>query len=263
MYRRLRFPHPVLLPAAFLVLALWGAPAFAHFGMIIPDAPRATAQDRSLDFAFSFSHPFAGAGMELVKPRAAGVLARGKKTGLLESLAPATVMGEKAWSLEYEFKRPGAHTFYMEPEPYWEPAEDSFIIHYTKIVVPAFGGDAGWEEPVGLPTEIVPLTRPFGNWAGNTFVGRVLIDGTPAPGAEVEVELYNQGRFEAPSDYHETQVVVADDAGVFSFTCPRPGWWGFAALSTADYQLASPSGEQKDVETGAVLWTWMDPWTAR
>jgi hypothetical protein len=25
--------------------------------------------------------------------------------------------------------------FYMEPEPYWEQAEDSFTIHYTKTVV--------------------------------------------------------------------------------------------------------------------------------
>ena len=35
--------------------------------------------------------------------------------------------------------------FYMEPKPYWEPAEDCFIIHYTKTVVTAFGDDEGWD----------------------------------------------------------------------------------------------------------------------
>jgi cobalt/nickel transport protein len=32
----------------------------------------------------------------------------------------------------------------VEPEPYWEAAENAFIIHYTKAVVTAFGDDEGW-----------------------------------------------------------------------------------------------------------------------
>ena len=44
-----------------------------------------------------------------------------------------------------------------DPQPYWEPAEDAFIIHYTKTVVTAFGDDGGWDEEIGLKTEIVPL----------------------------------------------------------------------------------------------------------
>jgi cobalt/nickel transport protein len=147
----------------------------------------------------------------------------------------------------------------MEPHPYWEPAEDISIIHYTKTVIAAFGEDQGWDKPVGIETEIVPLTRPFGNYAGDSFRGQVLLKGKPVPDAEVEVELYNKdGKFVAPSDYHVTQVVKADENGVFSFTCPQPGWWGFAALNEADFKIKDPDGNDKNVEIGAVLWIHLD-----
>lgn len=247
----------------FLALALVlaaGAQASAHFGMTIPADPAATMDKKNTRVDFSFSHPCAGVGMELVKPAKAGVAFDGKITDLLPVLKQTKIMDHTGWSVDYAFKRPGVYTFFMEPKPYWEPAEDCSIIHYTKVSVPAFGGDEGWDEPVGLKTEIIPMLRPFGNFAGNTFVGLVLLDGKPVPGAEVEVELYNQGRFATPSDYHETQVVKADGAGVFSFSCPQPGWWGFAALNEADFTLKDPAGKDKPVEIGAVFWTYMHPW---
>jgi cobalt/nickel transport protein len=147
----------------------------------------------------------------------------------------------------------------MTPSPYWEPAEDLSIIHYTKTIIPAFGDDEGWDKPVGLPAEIVPLLRPFGNYSGNSFTGQVLLGAKPAPGAEVEVEFYNRnGILKAASDYHVTQLVKADQNGVFTFTCPQAGWWGFAALSEADYTLKNPEGKEKGVEIGAVLWIYLD-----
>ena len=81
---------------------------------------------------------------------------------------------------------------------------------------------------------------------------------------QVEVELYNEGgRVQAASDYHITQVVKTDANGVFNFSCPREGWWGFAALTEADYTLKNPEGQDKAVELGAVLWVYMDGYTVR
>jgi len=37
--------------------------------------------------------------------------------------------------------------------------------------VTAFGDDEGWDEEIGLKTEIVPLSKPFGLYAGNIFQG--------------------------------------------------------------------------------------------
>ena len=123
----------------------------------------------------------------------------------------------------------------------------------------AFGDDTGWDLPLGLTTEIVPLLRPFGNYAGNSFTGQVLLKGKPVPDCEVEVELYNRdGKVKAPSEYHITQVIKTDSNGVFTFTCPLPGWWGFAALNSADYTLKGPNGMDKEVELGAVLWIYFD-----
>ncbi|WP_461210160.1 DUF4198 domain-containing protein [Desulfocurvus sp. DL9XJH121] len=247
----------------FLSLALFlmlGATASAHFGMAIPADSAASMEKKSTHVDFSFSHPCAGVGMELVKPKQLGVFFDGKATDLLPKAAKTKVMDHTAWTVNYAFKRPGVYTFFMEPVPYWEPAEDCSIIHYTKVSVPAFGGDEGWDEPVGLKTEIVPMLRPFGNFAGNAFTGLVLLDGKPVPNAEVEVELYNQGRFATPTEYHETQVVKADGNGVFTFACPQPGWWGFAALNEADFTLKDPAGKDKPVEIGAVFWTYMNAW---
>lgn len=252
------------LSAAALLTITLCTPAFAHFGMAIPSQPEATMTAKSATITFSFSHPFAGQGMELVTPNKMGVVFDGKTTDLLSSASKTKVMDHTAWNVDYKFKRPGVYTFFMEPTPYWEPAEDCFIIHYTKVVMPAFGGDEGWDEPIGLKTEIVPMLRPFGNYAGNTFVGQVLRDGKPVANAEVEVELYNKGQFTLPSDYNETQVVKADDNGVFAFTCPKAGWWGFAALTEGDFTITAPSGpekgKQKGVELGAVFWTYMHDW---
>ncbi len=73
------------------------------------------------------------------------------------------------------------------------------------------------------------------------------------------MELYNQeGSLQAPSDYHVTQVIKADANGIFFFTCPSEGWWGFAALNEADYTLKNPKGEAKGIELGAVLWIYLD-----
>jgi len=199
--------------------------------------------------------------MDMVRPAQFYVIQDGTKIDLLHSLREAIVMDHKSWRSDFTFKRPGVYHFVMEPTPYWEPSEDLSIIHYTKVIVLAFGADEGWDKAVGLATEIVPLLRPFGNYAGNTFVGQVLVDGKAMAGAEVEVALYNQGqKFTAANDYHITQVIKADSNGVFTFSCPQPGWWGFAALSEADYTLKNPQGEEKGVELGAVLWIYMDPY---
>ena len=143
--------------------------------------------------------------MTLERPEAFGVTHEGERTDLLGALEPTTVMGSPGFALEHGLDRPGTHVFAMEPQPYWEPAEDSFITHYTKTYVSAFGDDAGWDAELGLPTEIVPLSKPFGLYEGNVFQGIVKLDGEPVPFAEVEVEHLSEdapGRGALGADDH-------------------------------------------------------------
>lgn len=243
---------------------LFSPNAIAHFGMVIPSDSMVMAEDnRFIDISLSFSHPFEGIGMDLVKPHFVMVIENGKSKDLTPMVKESKVMDHKAWKASYSVKRPGVYVFCMEPEPYWEPMEDCFIVHHTKTVVAAFGVDDGWDDEVGLKTEIVPLSKPYGLYAGNLFQGIVKLEGKPVPYAQVEVEFYNQNKtVKAPTDYMITQTIKADQNGVFSYAAPKPGWWGFAALNTADYQIEK-DGEKKDVELGAVIWVKFHPWNKK
>ncbi len=242
----------------FLSLALvlvMAQGALAHFGMLIPS--QGVVEDKAkagLSLTLAFAHPMEMVGMDMAKPEQFGVKVGSEKTDLLGSLKEFKFLDRKAWQGSFAVKKPGVHTFYMVPALYWEPAEDVFIQHLTKVVVPAFGDEEGWDEPVGLKTEIVPLTRPFGLYAGNVFTGLVLVDGKPASGVDVEVEFYNSARKrEAPNGYMVTQVVKTGPDGTFCYAAPWAGWWGFAALTEAK-ETVKHEGKDKNVEMGAVLW---------
>lgn len=252
-----------LLTLAVLLLA--APPALAHFGTITPSDDIVTREDsRTLELEVKFIHPMERHYMEMARPQRFGVLHRGKKTDLLATLkaskgkSPDQRQTFTYWTADYQVRRPGDYTFYVAPAPYWEPAEDLFIIHYTKVCVGAFGMEGGWDEPVGLETEIIPYTRPYGLWTNNLFTGQVLLRGEPVPFAEVEIEYLNESPdnrsiIQAPSGPYVTQVVKADANGFFSYAMPRAGWWGFSALSEADRTIRQ-DGVDKKVEIGAVYW---------
>jgi cobalt/nickel transport protein len=246
------------------VAALAAGAAQAHYGMIIVSDPMLAQEDgRAVALEISFSHPFERLGMTLERPAAFGVVANGEPQDLLDQLEPATLMGEAGFSLDYAITAPGTYIFHMEPQPYWEPAEDAFIVHYTKTYVTAFGEDEGWDAELGLKTEIVPISKPFALWAGNVFQGVVKLDGEAVPHAEVEVEYYNRdGAAVAPDELMVTQTVKADANGVFTYAAPHAGWWGFAALNTAEHTIAH-EGEDKTVELGAVIWVRFEDWRSR
>ena len=227
----------------------------AHFGMVIPSDDMITKDDsKKITLKVQFIHPMEGHYMNMDKPAQFGVLVQGKKIDLLNTLQEKKINDCTTWETKYQIKRPGDQIFYVQPQPYWEPAEDCFIIHYTKVIVNALGLEVGWDKEVGLRTEIIPLTRPYGLWTGNVFQGIVKVKGEVVPYAEVEVEYYNQsGKVKWPADPMITQVVKADQNGVFTYAMPKAGWWGFAALNE-DEEKIKYGEEEKSVEIGAVLW---------
>jgi len=249
--------------ATWLMLA--AVPAFAHFGAVIPSDDIITQADaKTVTLEVKFIHPLEQHYMEMVKPKQFGVMHGGQKSDLTAALKAAKGGGPDQtgkftfWTAGYDIRRPGDYTFFVEPTPYWEPAEDLYIVHYTKVCVNALGLEEGWDAPVGLETEIVPLTRPYGLWTGNLFTGQVLLKGKPVPHAEVEIEYLNAspGNISVvlpPADPYVTQVVKADADGIFSYAMPKAGWWGFSALNEADWTI-DHEGMKKTVEIGAVYW---------
>jgi cobalt/nickel transport protein len=236
----------------------------AHFGMILPDKSMVMQGDnQNLELTLAFCHPFEQNGMNMAKPKKFGLMVNKKKTDLLGTLQETKVLDKQAWKTTYALKRPGVYAFYFDPTPYWEPAENKYIIHQTKTYVAAFGAEEGWDEEVGLKAEIVPLTRPFGLYAGNVFQGIVKFKGKPVANADVEVELWNPGKkVTAPNDYFVTQVMKTDKNGVFTFAPPQAGWWGFSALNVEKKAIKHTDGTKKDAEYGAVMWVQFTDWPA-
>ncbi len=228
----------------------------AHFGVILPDKSMVMQGDNpDLELTLAFCHPFEQKGMTMAKPKKFGVQAGKEKTDLLKTLQETKVMDNQAWKTKYTLKKPGIYAFYFDPTPYWEPAENKYIIHQTKTYVAAFGGEENWDQEVGLKAEIVPLTRPFGLYAGNVFQGVVKFKGKPVADVDVEVEYWNADKkVTAPNDYFVAQKVKTDKNGVFTFAAPKAGWWGFSALNKEKQAIQHTDGKKKDAEYGAVLW---------
>jgi cobalt/nickel transport protein len=222
--------------------------ANAHFLTFLPSTDNVSDKKESkIDFDISFIHPFEQTGMTLEKPH---IYMNSKKTSL--PLTETKKFDHKAWKSSYKIKAPGVYKFFVEPQPYFEPAEEKFISHVPKVILSSFGMEDGWDEPIGLKYEMVPLTKPFGLYAGNLFSAKVLHNGKPAANVEVEVELYNEYGLKAPTDAHITQVVKTDANGVFSFTMNHKGWWGFAAL--IEEGELKHDGKNYPIENGALMW---------
>jgi cobalt/nickel transport protein len=233
--------------------------AGAHFAMIIPSQDVVGKDDnKEIALTLQFTHPFEGGPqMQMDKPEKFGVVAKDQVLDLLPGLKEKKIDGKSTWETAFRVRRPADYIFFLVPRPYWEPAEDKFIVHVTKVIVDALGAEEGWDEPIakeaGLPVEIVPLTRPYSLYAGNVFTGQVFRDGKPVPDVEVEVEWWGKGNIKAPTDTHVTQVVKADSKGIFTYAMPRPGWWGFSAIMEGSAPLKQ-DGQDKKVEVGAVIW---------
>ncbi|MEE4379800.1 MAG: DUF4198 domain-containing protein [Candidatus Competibacteraceae bacterium] len=245
----------VTLVATLLLTAT--GPAQAHFLELIPSTDIVTADSgATVTFTIAFTHPMAGGPlMEMAPPAQFGVLLDGQKQELTAQLKAIKIDDKTTYETAYTIKQPADHVFYLEPTRYWEPAESKYITHYTKVIVDGFGAETGWDQLVGFPVEIEPLVRPYGLWTGNTFRGVVKQDGQPVPFAAIEVEYRNEGgRVTIPADPFITQVIKADASGTFSYTMPRAGWWGFAALIDSSAPVQGPGGEDAGHELGALLW---------
>ncbi|CAA7612074.1 DUF4198 domain-containing protein [Magnetospirillum sp. UT-4] len=254
--------HTVFAVAALAALTAATA-AQAHFQLIhTPEVNVARAGELPLKLVFW--HPFEnGPVMDMEPPLSFFVVHKGARTDLMGRLKPITFQGAansaKAYDASVPVKQNGDYVLVLTPAPYLERSEDVFIQQITKAFINKGGVPSGWNQPVGLPTEIVPLNKPTNILAGSTFTGRVLAEGKPAAGIGVEVEYMaaepdmkanRAGPPKASPMPGGAVVAVTDDAGMFTFGIPKAGFWGFAALG------AGPARQHqgKEMSQDAVLW---------
>jgi cobalt/nickel transport protein len=261
---------------AVLLAVLLARPATAHFQLLYtPEA--ALNESAALPLALVFSHPFDnGYTMDMGQPNAFYVVAqRGadiapRTTDLMEYLEPIEWSGGETSGAAYVANPPrritrslGDYTYVLDPAPYYEAQEDKYIQQITKTVVNVGGIPGNWDQPLGLPVEIVPLDKPYANWVGGVFRGVVLADGEPVPFAEVEIEYLNHepqieerrfdpvARVTPPQSSFITMSIRADANGVVMIGLPKAGWWGICALDLDGDALRH---NDRELSLDAVLW---------
>jgi cobalt/nickel transport protein len=248
--------------------------AHAHFQLLYtPEA--ALTEAAAIPFALVFSHPFDnGFTMNMGMPEAFYVVSqRGdaapRNVDLMQYLEPIEWSGFDSHAAAFAAHPPksvtrslGDYTFVLRPAPYYEGNEDKYIQQITKTVINIGGLPGHWDEPLGLPVEIVPLDKPYANWVGGVFRAVVLSDGKPVPHAEIEIEYLNhepqidarrfdpEGRVTAPQDSFTTLSIRADAQGQVMIGLPKAGWWGICALNLDD----GLKHEGKELSLDAVLW---------
>jgi len=261
--------------AALLALGICST-AEAHFQLLYtPEA--ALNESRAVPLVLVFSHPFDnGFTMDMGHPEEFYVVsqrgpeAERARTDLREYLEPIVWSGVENEARAYLANPPrrvtrslGDYIYVLNPAPYYEAGEDKYIQQFTKTMINIGGIPGAWDEPLGLPVEIVPLDKPYANWVGGVFRAVVLANGEPVPHAEVEIEYLNhepqiderrfdpQGRTTAPQGSFVTLSIRADVNGQVVIGLPAAGWWGICAL---DLDGDSLTHEGKPLSLDAVLW---------
>ncbi|WP_457754951.1 DUF4198 domain-containing protein [Thermovibrio ammonificans] len=244
--------------ALTMTVALGGS-AQAHFMVLKPSTDIVEGSNaKTIRVEARFTHPMEGGPNMPFKPVKSGIVVNGRKLPIhwQKHEIPAMPGSSKMvpyYTADVKLRMPGVYQFYLVPDYYFEPAEQKFIRQITKVEVEAYGMEEGWNKPIGLKAEIVPVTRPFGLWEGNTFVGRVYFNGKPAANVRVEVEYLNTQGIKVPADPFITQVVRTDKDGYFYYTIPWAGWWGFSAIGYGGKRRYK-DGKLYPVELDAVMW---------
>ena len=250
-------------------------PAFSHFQLLHTEST-ALNGGRATAFSMVFTHPaHGGPHMDMGTPEAFYVVsqrgddAEPERTDLDNHLKPITWHSPNGETAAFTAELPrsitrslGDYVFVLEPAPYYEAQEDKYIQQFTKTLVNVAGVPGNWADPVGLPAEIIPLDKPYANWAGGVFRGVVTANGQPVPFAELEIEYLNykplpeeqsfaaEPAIEFPHESFGTMSIRADSDGEFTIGLARAGWWGICALAIGP----DTEHEGKPLSQDAVLW---------
>lgn len=203
-------------------------------------------------------------GDKLLEPKEFYVMHKTIKTDLKDTLKPIEFTGKnkaKAYTSKYKAKKMGDHLFVMKPAPSYSEIEGVYLQMITKMVVNVAGKPTDWDKELGLEAEIIPLSKPYGVWAGSSFSGMVKASGIPVPFAQIEVELlnyeidmknYKTGKqlTNAPQQSFKVIEIKANERGEFTFHIPREGLWSFNAKGVGH----NKKYKGRELSQDAVFW---------
>jgi cobalt/nickel transport protein len=179
---------------------------------------------------------------------------------------PASGKDRRAFTVEYNPPGLGDYYLCLKSPAYFIPSEQEFWQDYVKEPLHVMA-EGGWYDAVGLPVEIIPITRPYGWPAGSVFKGQVLAKRRPLTRATVEIEKFNgffvprdklpRDRLGEENSPLITRVTKTDRMGYFLCTLDSPGWWIISVSAPG----GSKTHERKryPLKMRGALWIYVEP----
>jgi cobalt/nickel transport protein len=267
-----RISRQVFLILMAFILGLGSAlPTLAHSHVYWPQQEGCYAKPGELvKWQYFWGHPFEMLISDAQPPKFFMFTPQRKKENLtakdITLKDQESGQDRKAFEVEYTPTGQGDYFLCLESPLYFIPEEKEFWQDYVKEPLHVQATD-GWDQSVGLPVEIIPLTRPYGWPAGSVFKGLALAKNRPLTGAAIEIEKFNGffvPRARLPKDRLGqenspliTRVTKTDRMGYFICTLDSPGWWLIS--------VSAPGGrkvhERKTypVEMRGGLWVYVEP----
>ena len=266
-----KFTRCLVVAAAIAWAGIFPGAATAHFQVFWPQVEGCYGKPAEpAKWQYFWGHPFEMIIYDAQPPKFFIKTPQGQKEQLVlkEISLPDQASGKerKAYEVEYQPAAPGDYYLCLEAPPYYIPEEKVFWQDYVKEAWHVMA-QKGWDKPVGMDIEIVPLTRPYGWPAGSVFKAQALFKGKPLKGAPVEIEKFNgyyvpkdklpKDRLGEDNEPLLTRTLKTDSQGYLTCTLDSPGWW-VIAVSVEDGKKTH-EGKPTPVEKRGCLWVYVEP----
>lgn len=245
--------------------------AGAHFHVYWPQVEGCYGRPgETVKWRYFWGHPFEMLIDEAPAPKFFMFTPQGKREDLkareIALQDPFSGKSRRAYEVEYKPEGPGDYYLCLEGPPQYIPEDKVFLEDFVKAPWHVMA-EKGWDQPVGLPVEIIPLTRPYGWPAGVAFKGKAMAKGKAVTRATVEIEKFHG--FFVPKDKLPkdrlgeenapllTRTVKTDLMGYFVCTLDSPGWWVISVSTPGGRRLHE--GKPYPVEMRGCLWVYVEP----
>ena len=228
-----------------LVGFAWAASgAFGHFNTLWPDSPNGYAlPGQKVVWQYFWGHPYEMILFDAQRPNVYAVTPSGARQPVAVEPArmkdPATGKLRAAYGLTYTPEEIGDTWIVLEAPPYVIEEEGEAVQDYVKQCVHVMAQN-GWDARLGLPIELVPLSRPYGLEPGFAVTVRAYLNGQPLAGAACEIEKFNgfavteemlpKDQFGNEDVPMITRAARTDANGYLTYTLDEPGWWIIAVM---------------------------------
>jgi len=253
-----------------VLLLVAGAPALAHFNVILPEnySVWSATKGDSIPYRFIWGHGYEHIWFDATKPAALfAVSPKGDKIDLLPLLKETTVLGQgkaehRAYSFNLDVAERGDHIIGMKAALLWQDDEETFLQDYAKSELHV-QTKLGWDQPVGLKFELVPLTRPYGLQVGGVIQMQLRYDGEPVPGCDVEFEKcqpFVPDESDLPGEEFITFEAKSDPNGIVTFGLHEEGWFAITAIRETGKEITN-DGHTGELIERSTFWVNVAPLT--